>query len=94
MAGPQGAEGFKRGTPLDEATPERREQWLTELQKQGKYTEAEPLYQQALRIWEQQPVSIAAKNSPQVPLQKSPGVGNFALAQLSASLKFPRTSVL
>jgi hypothetical protein len=43
MAGPQGAEGFKRGTPLDEATPERREQWLTELQKQGKYTEGASL---------------------------------------------------
>ena len=26
VAGPEGAEGFKRGTPLDEATPERREQ--------------------------------------------------------------------
>jgi hypothetical protein len=39
-------------------------------------------------------VSIAAKKSPKVPLQKSPGVGKFALALLSASLKFPRTSVL
>ena len=38
-------------------------------------------------------VSIAAKNSPKVPLQKSPGVGNFKLALLSASRKFPRTSV-
>jgi len=43
VAGPEGAEGFKRGTPLDEATPERREQWLTELQKQGKYTEGASL---------------------------------------------------
>jgi hypothetical protein len=43
VAGPQGAEGFKRGTPLDEATPERREQWLAELQKQGKYTEGASL---------------------------------------------------
>lgn len=31
--------GFKRGTPLDEATPERREQWLAALKEQGKYTE-------------------------------------------------------
>ena len=38
--------------------------------------------------------SIAAKNSPKVPLQKSPGVGNFRLAFASASLKIPRTSVL
>jgi hypothetical protein len=38
-------------------------------------------------------VSIAAKNSPKVPLQKSPGVGNFTLALLSASRKFPRTCV-
>jgi len=36
VAGPEGAEGFKRGTPLDEATAERREEWLTELQKQGR----------------------------------------------------------
>ena len=43
VAGPEGAEGFKRGTPLDEATPERREQWLAELQKQGKYTEGASL---------------------------------------------------
>jgi hypothetical protein len=26
------------GTPLDEATPERREQWKKELEAQGKYT--------------------------------------------------------
>jgi hypothetical protein len=39
-------------------------------------------------------VSIAAKKSPKVPLQKSPGVGNFQLALSSASRKFPRTSVL
>lgn len=43
MAGPQGAEGFKRGTPLDEATPERREQWLKELEAQGKYTKGASL---------------------------------------------------
>jgi hypothetical protein len=34
-------------------------------------------------------VSIAPKKSPKVPLQKSPGVGNFALALLSASPKSP-----
>ena len=39
-------------------------------------------------------LSIAAKKSPKVPLQKSPGVGNFTLALLNASLKIPRTCVL
>src|SRR6266496_3418416 len=39
-------------------------------------------------------MSIAAKKSPKVPLQKSPGVGNCKLELLSASLKFPRTCVL
>lgn len=30
--------GAHGGTPLDAATPERREQWKKELEKQGKYT--------------------------------------------------------
>ena len=29
--------GAHGGTPLDEATPERREKWKTELKDQGKY---------------------------------------------------------
>jgi SnoaL-like domain len=39
-------------------------------------------------------MSIAAKNSPKVPLQKSPVVRNCTLECSSASLKFLRTSVL
>src|SRR6266480_1421850 len=38
-------------------------------------------------------LSIAAKNSPKVPFQKSPRAGDFTLARPSASLKFPRTCV-
>ncbi len=30
--------GAHGGTPLDEATPERREAWIKELTEQGKYT--------------------------------------------------------
>jgi hypothetical protein len=41
----------------------------------------------------QERVSIAGKNSPKVPLQKSPGVGNFPVALGCASPKFPRTDV-
>jgi uncharacterized protein len=47
-----------------------------------------------LGIVSEEALSIAAKNSPKVPLQKSPGMGNFQLAYPSANIKFPRTFVL
>jgi hypothetical protein len=49
---------------------------------------------EVIEYYQNDVLSIAAKKSPKVPLQKSPGVGNFTLACASASLKFPRTCVL